>query len=437
MPSAKTDTATPVLCPKCQSRLVSENEATPWCARCEWNLDHFPAPQGLNWVLRWLYVRERRLGFTSGTGLVRELATGRARPTLRLGTAVLVAVSAVLLLLPLALLAGGVWLIAASGGFGTQIILGLLLIAAAYWLRPRVDRLKDLKHDTYPLSAERQPELFALIARTAAAVGAPMPDHVALSDEWNAWVARAGVRGHRVLVLGIPALVALSPQQTVALLAHELGHLGNADPRRRLLTRPACTMFAVLARALRPPRKDAWELRVGGILAVVLAAWQVLGGALCRVLYSAHIGMNLLAERTHRRAEALADLGAAGAAGTAATLELVADMAMWPVIAPVVDGRTAPGAAQARWREGLAQARERNAERAPRLLQLSNRTDASLFSSHPAPGRRHDLLKAAPFQQAAVVVTPEQALRLDAELNPYVEALRGELAKRQRDFELL
>ncbi|GHJ45134.1 hypothetical protein Cs7R123_24760 [Catellatospora sp. TT07R-123] len=436
MPPTTTDTATAVLCPRCQSRLVGETGEAPWCERCEWNLDHFPPPDAM-WLFRWLSRHERRLGYASDAELVGELATAEARPRLRVGTVVLVAVSAVLLLIPLGLLAAGGWLIAVSGGFVPQILLGLLLLAAAYGLRPRLGRMKDETHDTYPLSAAKQPELFALIARTAAEVGTPLPDHVALAEQWNAWTAQVGLRRRRVLVLGIPLLVALDPQQTVALVAHELSHFSNADIRRGLLTQPARTMFATFARALRPPRRDAWQLGLSDLAALVLTVWQVVGGVLCWLLYSAHISMHLLAGRASRHAEALADLRAARAAGSAAALRLTADMALWPVLAPVVDSRVEAGAALPRWRAGLALARERNAERAARLRQLSNRTHASLFSSHPSPGRRHDLLTAAPFQQAAVVLTPEQALRLDAELHPYAEAMRGELAKHQRAFELL
>ncbi|MBV1854957.1 M48 family metalloprotease [Catellatospora tritici] len=437
MPFAKTDTATPVLCPACQSPLVSENDAAPWCERCEWNLAHFPAPLGVIWLFRWLHRRERHLGFASHARLVRELATVQARQSLRPQTVVLVGVSALLLLIPLAAVAAGAWLIAVSGGFFPPILLGLLLIAAAYALRPRVTRLTDVTHDTYPLSADKQPELFALITRTAAAVGAPMPDHVALTERAEAWTAVAGLRGRRVLGLGIPLLVALDPQQTVALLAHELSHFTHRDSRRALLTMPARTMFGRLARALRPPRRDALELHLRGAYALVIGVWQLVGGLLCWLLYSAHFAMNLLAERVSRRDEALADLGGARAAGSLAAQRLTEQLVLLPVILPVVDGRVEPGEALARWRAGLAAARERHAGRTGRLLQLSNRTYASLFSSHPAPGRRHDLLKAAPFQQATVVVTPEQALRLDAELHPYAEALRGELAKRQQAFELL
>ncbi|MEU8615959.1 hypothetical protein AB0C29_49055, partial [Actinoplanes sp. NPDC048791] len=72
----------------------------------------------------------------------------------------------------------------------------------------------------------------------------------------------------------------------------------------------------------------------------------------------------------------------------------------------------------------LAGVRERAAGEAGALRQLTIREHASMLASHPAPGRRHEWLRARPYLDPAVTVTPMEAEKLGAELAPYAEQLR-------------
>ncbi|MFV2100989.1 hypothetical protein [Micromonospora sp. LOL_024] len=56
-------------------------------------------------------------------------------------------------------------------------------------------------------------------------------------------------------------------------------------------------------------------------------------------------------------------------------------------------------------------------------------THAALLASHPAPGRRHQVISGMPHQDASVVVAPDEAATLDAGLRSFVEALRKQLAQ--------
>jgi heat shock protein HtpX len=71
----------------------------------------------------------------------------------------------------------------------------------------------------------------------------------------------------------------------------------------------------------------------------------------------------------------------------------------------------------------LARARSRAAGNVTVLRQLSIRDDASMPADHPAPGRRHQWLRARPHLDPAVTVTPSEAERLRAELAPYTEPM--------------
>lgn len=87
----------------------------------------------------------------------------------------------------------------------------------------------DLKHKEFPA-------LFADIEQLCSQLDSGKIHQVILTDEFNAAITqipRLGVFGwHKnILVLGLPLLLALSPEQARAALAHELGHLSGNHSR--------------------------------------------------------------------------------------------------------------------------------------------------------------------------------------------------------------
>lgn len=75
------------------------------------------------------------------------------------------------------------------------------------------------------------PELFEFVDRTCSELKAKRPARVLITDSFNASVAtmpRFGIFGQRViLILGLPLMKALSPEQFKAVLAHEIGHISG------------------------------------------------------------------------------------------------------------------------------------------------------------------------------------------------------------------
>ena len=87
-----------------------------------------------------------------------------------------------------------------------------------------------------PLSKAEAPALFAEIDRIRAAIPGPKPHQVLVNDSYNAAVAehaRLGALGwwRNYLILGLPMMSAMSPDQFRAVLAHEFGHFGAGDSR--------------------------------------------------------------------------------------------------------------------------------------------------------------------------------------------------------------
>lgn len=95
----------------------------------------------------------------------------------------------------------------------------------------RLDRPKGI-----PLTRQQVPELFAMLDELASVMKAPKLNNVILNGELNAGIVqrpRLGFIGWQsnYLLMGLPLMQALSPQQCKAVLAHELAHLCGDDGR--------------------------------------------------------------------------------------------------------------------------------------------------------------------------------------------------------------
>jgi hypothetical protein len=84
--------------------------------------------------------------------------------------------------------------------------------------------------------------------------------------------------------------------------------------------------------------------------------------------------------------------------------------------------------AGAAWRAAAAEARAELAAAVPALRQLSRRDETSLFASHPPTGLRARMLERRPQHAAGVVLTEQQAERIDHEIAGPVERIRRDLA---------
>src|SRR5207248_2837728 len=179
----------------------------------------------------------------------RQYAALAGRPVPRSGPVahvVLLIVALPLLLAAPACLAAGVYLILAGPGISPY--LGLLLVALAYVVRPRLPRPPA---DRWTVDRSSAPAFAYLVERVARACGAPEPDVIALDGSMDASSTVVGVlRRRRELVVGLPLLAALTPPERVALIAHELGHFVNHDARRGRFTEPAVLWAGYLLLAI-------------------------------------------------------------------------------------------------------------------------------------------------------------------------------------------
>jgi Zn-dependent protease with chaperone function len=395
-----------------------------WCDRCGWNLK---APTTLEPPAGRFTRLARALGRRSGERLARELLRApelepRWTPSRIAAYAIAIAVH----LFTLALIAAGVAAIVVDFPNVLGILIGATLLGLGLVMRPRLDKLTP--HQGHPVDS---PMLRALAADVAVALDRDPPDVILIDAEWNASWRVVGLRRRRVLTLGLPLLVALEPQERVALIAHELGHDRNGDARRGLIVGSAVLGLDRLADLLEPA--PAWdsdflaEAELGPIGWLSAGIMWILSRPVDAVLW---LEARLLL-RDMQRAEYLADALAARVAGTKATAALLEWFLMWSVFDLVVQqaGNDGAGDVLDRLRLSLELVPDRERERRRRAARL---VDARLAATHPPTGMRVELIEGREAVAPRIVLNWAQSQRIDTELEPVAARVDHELLDAHR-----
>ncbi|SDC22127.1 Zn-dependent protease with chaperone function [Streptomyces prasinopilosus] len=409
MRSATGETTRP--CPQCGAGIRADNRFVDWCAACDWNVD----PAGPEERPERLERMRRALARRHGEKLLAEVTTGgtpspgRDAPAL-LAQAIALGVHGV----TLALTAGGIWWVV-SGWGGAGMVPGLFLLALAWPLRPR---LPGLPEEGPLLHRAEAPELYALIDEVARVAGTRGVDVIAVDAEANAAVTTYGVRGRRLLVLGLPLWEILTPRQRIALLGHELGHYGHGDVRHGLVVGTAYRSLTTWRYYFTPIADPTPGEMVVNLFYVV--PYSLLQGVLML--------LDQLTLRAAQRAEYLADSVAARAGSTEAAVGLMDRLLVADSAAAVL--RIEANRVRAARRGG-----RRTEDREGELWEhLAARMDAipeheyerrrragvlrghSVDSTHPPTHLRRECLLAGGSVPAAVAVDGERERRIAAEL---------------------
>lgn len=111
------------------------------------------------------------------------------------------------------------------------IAIGFLSFFGVIWSFLKSFWTKVPAPEGFELSREEVPQLYELVDKTCDHLKSPRPQHILLTEDFNAAVVtlpKYGVFGKRTyLILGLPLLQAISPEQFRAVLAHEIGHISE------------------------------------------------------------------------------------------------------------------------------------------------------------------------------------------------------------------
>lgn len=155
-----------------------------------------------------------------------------------------------------------------------------LLFALAWLALPLLWRRRD---GGRVVSPQEEPDLWALVAETAEALGAPLPHRLSFDASPNASFRHMGRTRRTELRLGVPLLLTLDRPTLGAVVAHELAHATQLNQRSGfgdagLLERLVMTRQRVVAQVSM--RRRPWAGRADGLVARFLWDTQPLARAL-------------------------------------------------------------------------------------------------------------------------------------------------------------
>ena len=115
----------------------------------------------------------------------------------------------------------------------TAILIGLVIsIVSAFWVTLKAFLVRFSAPTGYVLTPKNAPVLFEVLAKMRKKLKGPVFHHVVVDHEFNAaisqvprWGLFGGYKNH--LVIGLPYLFGVSPQEALATIAHEYGHVAG------------------------------------------------------------------------------------------------------------------------------------------------------------------------------------------------------------------
>ncbi len=348
------------------------------------------------------------------------------------------------------------WAWAPTGGAVTATVLavlvGLPILRGVCTLGTGDDGKRGLA-----VTEAGQPELWHAVRSLAERTGTRSPDRLLLTEEVNAAVHERTrllglLPGRRSLYLGVPLLIGLSEPQLHSVIAHELGHYGNADTRLAGITlRGRDSVLRTVAGFQTPGRTrgdrrkpgqdggrttaaEAGAERRGSTVAVAVRAVRTGFGRIAGPLlygvaarpFQAYARFYLRATQSvGRQQELAADRVAARVAGRDATASALREIAVLDVVHDVYVGRYVGLGARAGLLPphgevvgGVRQLLDDPELRAD-LAELRGEPptgDPTPYDSHPPVAERVRLIEALPDDGlAASPARPALALLRDAE----------------------
>jgi Zn-dependent protease with chaperone function len=435
-------------CAACGSALTGDERFVVWCRSCGWNA-HPNATTAKGRGDRF----QRKLNRAAEERLYQHVTQhGTARPSLDAARIAAYTLSAVVHLVTVALICGGVAMVLVPHILVR--LLGVFLLLLAWTMRPRLGPSRKTLRRRRVLAPDAAPALHALCARIAAELGTAPPHEIVVHSGYNASYSRIGLRRRVVLTLGLSLWETVTPAEQLAILGHELGHGANGDSRRGLWISVALDSLEEWYHMFRPgvamQRRHEMTRRTGrGVRSSTGGlAWlgEMFAVAVMAVLAETTLLLYRLLSRlttlSGRRAEYRADELAARIAGPEATAGLMQALPLGSSATFVRQQRALSNRAAPRNQRGQLLDRTRQtdfwtdlreyvgsipeSERARRIL-VSQLDDSAVDAPHPPTHQRLSHVRQLPPAEPLIVLSADEWAAIDAELAPARAAIARDL----------
>jgi heat shock protein HtpX len=371
-----------------------------WCDQCQWNIN----PRALTSRSERLWNRLNEWLGKRRNSVIFEEAKGDWSLDFRLtpGKLLVYPLAALWYVLVLWIAYRAYFLFFHLQSVG-DLIAAFFFAALAFVLMPRVFRMKapHLDRGQYPAIYEAADE-------TASFLGAPPVDGIVIVRQFTAAYTVSGFRRKKLLIVGLPLFSSLTPEEKLAVLAHEMGHHAHRDITKSLFlggvqralgrlyhglypTTDYSELIAFLAKPLEWFRK--------GLAYGVLILWYAMG---------------LAVWKDSQRAEYHADHASASVAGTPAAVSALRKMCYGPTFYKTLESVAQYGYTRNLFEEYRGRIRSVPPREVERIRVLTERIENSIDSSHPPTRYRLAYLEEK-LPAAAPVLTDKLLSRMEAE----------------------
>lgn len=298
-------------CPNCSTKIEVHTGYITWCPCCEWNLrkESIYKPKNI------IEMVNLNLGKNFDDKFHQEqAATLTSKSAITMGFCFSYVLAFFVHVMTFATLGLALWLFVISKG--NWLLYGLALLSVAvFWILKPFNFKKDQVNG---ISEADFPELHEMVRSLKALLGISNPYEILIDYKYNASIRRIKNSKKRVLTIGLPLWNVLTPDERVALLAHELAHDVNGDITRETFIYTALYTLSVWYALCKADPKPYgivetlfWYISIGFKRLIKMGlegyAWLML----------------MFVWRDSQRAEYLADYYAAEVAGSDAVLNLL------------------------------------------------------------------------------------------------------------------
>ena len=298
------------------------------------------------------------------------------------------------------------------------IIIGLIIVATAIYLR-------SPKHinDQKTLTRTDLPTLFTLLDDISNSLSAPKIDGIHLNSRYNAYAVEFPT-GQRVLGIGAILWGALDTNERLAVLAHETAHFTNNDPARGRLESAALMTLSNWVEIFDPP--EVFDHETGAT--IVIDDRDFFGQILGNSIGSLFKGLTYMFERfifaDSQRSEYLADIYGASASGASAQQSALKKTIIAPLAYEELSKVYYDGSRPISIFEIMSKAiREPDPQVEQNLYKEAAKTLHTVDSTHPPTRFRMEVVGAAGNENAALDIHDYDWAAVDTELSLHFKAI--------------
>lgn len=240
------------VCPDCNSAIPFNKGYVSWCD-CGYNMDLSPSEKTES-KLNALY---EKMGNKRGQKVFQDLISHKElHQGISFSKSLAFMAATIVHLISISLFLLGFYLLIFQNDNFMFIAAGLILFGIAWLARPRVPKLDK---DVHLISRQEFPYLFEAVDQLADAMQVKRIDGIIIDDAFNASVAQIGWRRRKIIKIGLPLFSIMEPEEQLAILAHEFGHISNGDLTRSFYIGTALYTLQTWYELLRPVPIDEYD----------------------------------------------------------------------------------------------------------------------------------------------------------------------------------